>query len=120
MLNKQREKRIATVNQGGRYELYQLGRIDVSNGKSMVAILRPMGEFVMLPKEYLCTVAGLCQLSADIRSRRKYPCHHSKTASLWRYPPLQTAVTLDNYISEQRAFLLFTFWTDFGLHIRRT
>ena len=26
--------------------------IDVSKGKSMVAILRPMGEVVMLPKEY--------------------------------------------------------------------
>ena len=42
--------------------------IDVSKGKSMVAILRPMGEVVMLPKEYPHTVAGLCQLSADIRS----------------------------------------------------
>lgn len=42
--------------------------IDVSKGKSMVAILRPMGEVVMLPTEYPHTVAGLCQLSADIRS----------------------------------------------------
>ena len=34
----------------------------------MVAILRPMGEVVMLPKEYPHTAAGLCQLSTDIRS----------------------------------------------------
>lgn len=42
--------------------------IDVSKGKSMVAILRLMGEVVMLPREYPHTAAGLCQLSADIRS----------------------------------------------------
>ena len=42
--------------------------IDVSKGKSMVAILRPMGEVVMLPREYPHTEEGLCQLSADIRS----------------------------------------------------
>ena len=42
--------------------------IDVSKGKSMVAILRPMGEVVMLPREYPHIEEGLCQLSADIRS----------------------------------------------------
>ena len=42
--------------------------IDVSKGKSMVAILRPMGEVVMLPREYPHTEEGLRQLSADIRS----------------------------------------------------
>ena len=42
--------------------------IDVSKGKSMVAILQPMGEVVMLPREYPHTAAGLCQLPADIRS----------------------------------------------------
>lgn len=36
--------------------------------REKVAILRLMGEVVMLPREYPHTAAGLCQLSADIRS----------------------------------------------------
>jgi len=33
--------------------------IDVSKGKSMVAALRPMGEVVILPREYPHTEVGL-------------------------------------------------------------
>jgi transposase len=40
--------------------------IDVSKGKSMVAALRPMGEVVLLPKEYPHTEAGLEQLACSI------------------------------------------------------
>ena len=40
--------------------------IDVSKGKSMAAALRPMGEVVMLPKEYPHTEVGLEQLACDI------------------------------------------------------
>lgn len=42
--------------------------IDVSKGKSMVAVLRPMGELVMEPEEFLHTQAELTRLSELIRS----------------------------------------------------
>ncbi len=40
--------------------------IDVSKGKSMVAALRPMGEIVLSPKEYLHTEVGLEQMAYAI------------------------------------------------------
>ena len=40
--------------------------IDVSKGKSMVAVLRPMGEVALLPKEYPHTAVGLEQLACSI------------------------------------------------------
>ena len=40
--------------------------IDVSKGKSMVAVLRPMGEVVMRPTEYLHTEIELERLSYAI------------------------------------------------------
>lgn len=40
--------------------------IDVSKGKSMVAALRPMGEVVILPREYLHTEVGLEQMAYTI------------------------------------------------------
>ena len=40
--------------------------IDVSKGKSMMAVRRPMGEVVLLPKEYPHTEAGLEHLAMDI------------------------------------------------------
>ena len=40
--------------------------IDVSKGKSMMAARRPMGEVVLLPKEYPHTEVGLEHLALDI------------------------------------------------------
>ena len=40
--------------------------IDVSKGKSMVAVLRPMGEVALLPKEFLHTEVGLEQMAYTI------------------------------------------------------
>ena len=40
--------------------------IDVSKGKSMVAALRPMGELVLRPTEYLHTEIELERLAYDI------------------------------------------------------
>ena len=40
--------------------------IDVSKGKSMVAALRPMGEVVLLPQEFLHTKVGLEQMAYAI------------------------------------------------------
>ena len=37
--------------------------IDVSNGKSMVAALRPMGEVALLPREFLHIEIGLKQMA---------------------------------------------------------
>lgn len=40
--------------------------IDVSKGKSMMAALRPMGEVVLLPREYPHTETGLERMADDI------------------------------------------------------
>ena len=40
--------------------------IDVSKGKSMMAALRPMGEVVLLPREYPHTEVGLERMADDI------------------------------------------------------
>ena len=40
--------------------------IDVSKGKSMVAALRPMGEVVLRPREYIHDEVGLERMALDI------------------------------------------------------
>ena len=40
--------------------------IDVSKGKSMMAVLRPMDEVALPPKEYPHTEAGLERMALDI------------------------------------------------------
>lgn len=40
--------------------------IDVSKGKSMVAVLRPLGEIAMCPKEFPHTSVGLKQMACSI------------------------------------------------------
>ena len=42
--------------------------IDVSKGKSMMAVRRPMGEVVLMPKEYPHTEVGLERLALDMRA----------------------------------------------------
>ena len=48
------------------YEPITAVGIDVSKGKSMMAARRPMGEVVLLPKEYPHTEVGLERLALDI------------------------------------------------------
>ena len=58
--------------------------IDVSKGRSMVAALRPMGELVLRPTEYLHTEIGLERLAYDIPLSEKIPA--------WLWKP-QVAIT---------------------------
>ena len=41
--------------------------IDVSKGKSMIAVMRPLGEMVIPPFEVAHTDVGLCELSRLLR-----------------------------------------------------
>ena len=60
--------------------------IDVSKGKSMVAILRPFGEVVAVPYEVSHTDSELDQLAKVIKKLPGTPVRHDQTCAKDKMP----------------------------------